>query len=196
MNRQLTDRQIERFNSLYEEAIELQKDLVILDGAPPLKPGIFGRKKLEKSIEMFEEALKIHPGSWQSMYLIGKAYQALDDMDKALSWFVKAARIESLEPSVAKEAGLCAAKLGRHAVAIRVMKDAAEAHPDDAALQCNLGLSYLMSDKIAEAKAAFSLAVQADPRNEMNRKLLNLAESVAAGEIRCPRSEKEILELI
>ena len=196
MSGSLTDRQIERFNSLYEEAIELQKNLVRLDGAPKSKPGIFGRKKLEKSIQLFEEALKIHSKSWQSMYFIGKAYQAMDDMDKALSWFVKAARIESLEPSVAKEAGLCAAKLGRHAVAIRVMKDAAEAHPDDAALQCNIGLSYLMSEKLDEARSAFSLAVQADPGNEMNRKLLKLAESVAAGEIRCPRSERDILGLV
>lgn len=196
MTDQLTDKQIERFNALYGEAVELQKDLVILDGRPPKKPGIFGAGKLKKSIQLFEEALKIHPGSWQSMYFIGKAHQAMGDLEAALSWFMKAAKIEFEEPSIAKEAGVCAAKLGRHRLAIQLMSSAAAAHQDDAALQCNIGLSYLMSQKVEEAIASFSLAVKADPANHMNQNLLKLAESVAAGQIKCPTSEEEILKLV
>lgn len=196
MNRQLTDKDVKRFNALFGEACELQKNHIILDGAPRGKPGFFGRGKLKESIKLFEKALTIHPGSWQSMYFIGKAFQAMEEMESALSWFVKAAKIEPEEPSVAKEAGLCAAQLGRHAVAIRLMKDAASAHPDDAALQCNIGLSYLMSQHVDEARASFSQAVKADPGNEMNQKLLKLVESVAVNKIQCPRSEKEILELL
>jgi tetratricopeptide (TPR) repeat protein len=196
MNTPLTDDKINKFNALYGQACELQKNLVILDGAPRKKPGIFAKSKLKKSIQLFEEALSIHPGSWQSMYFIGKAYQAMGDLETALSWFVKAARIEHDNPSVAKEAGLCAAQLGRHAVAIKVMQEAASAHPEDAGLQCNIGLSYLLSERADEARASFSLAVQADPGNQMNMKLLKLTESVAGNKIRCPRSEEEILKLI
>jgi tetratricopeptide (TPR) repeat protein len=196
MNINLTDQQIERFNALYGEASELQKGIVILDGRPPRKPGIFGKGKLKKSIELFEEALKIHRGSWQSMYFIGKAYQALGDLQPALSWFMKAAKIEPEEPAIAKEAGVCAAQLGRHRMAIQLVSAAAAAHPEDVGLQCNLGLSYLMSQQAEEAKASFSRAVQADPGNEQNKKLLALAESVVAGKVKCPTSEKEILKLI
>jgi tetratricopeptide (TPR) repeat protein len=196
MTNQLTDKQIERFNALYGDACELQKDLVILDGRPPKKPGISGAGKLKKSIQMFEEALKIHPVSWQSLYFIGKAYQALGNLESAMSWFMKAAKIEPDDSSIAKEAGVCAAKLGRHRMAIQLMSSAASAHPEDAALQCNMGLSYLMSRKVEEAMASFSRAVQADSGNQMNQKLLKLAESVAANKVQCPTSEEEILEFI
>ena len=106
MNNTLTDNEIERFNALYEEGCELQKNLVILDGSQRKKPGFFGRNKLKKSIQLFKEALAIHPSSWQSMFFIGKAFQALADLESALSWFMKAARIESDNPS-GKDEILC-----------------------------------------------------------------------------------------
>jgi tetratricopeptide (TPR) repeat protein len=196
MNTQLSAIKIDRFNTLYEKGCELQKGLIILDGAPRKKVGLFGRGKLWKSIQAFQEALEIHPGSWQSMFFIGKAFQALGDLKSALSWFEKAARSEPEEPSVAKEAGLCAAQLGKHATAIRLMRDAASAHPEDAGLQCNIGLSYLMSRQVDKARAAFSQALQAEPRDEMSKKLLRLAEAVAANSIPCPTTEKEILKLL
>ena len=196
MNTQLTNIDVERLNALYEKGCELQKSLVILDGNPGKKPGFFGRSKLKKSIQLFEEALAIHPSSWQSMFFIGKAFQALGDLESALSWFVKAAKIEPENPSVAKEAGLCAAQRGKHSIAIRMMKGAASAHPDDAALQCNIELSYLMSKQVDEARTSFTQAVQADPGNKMNQKLLKLVESVAENKIPCPGSEEEILKLI
>lgn len=196
MNIQLTDNEINRFNSLYEKGCELQRSLIILDGRPRKRLGLFGRKKLKKSIRSFEEALAIHPSSWQSMFFIGKAFQALGDLESALPWFVKTAKFEPENPSVAKEAGLCAAQLGKHLAAIRFMKAAAAAHPGDAALQCNIGLSYLMSKQVDEARASFSQAVQAQPRDKMNPRLLKLAEEVAENKVPCPRSEREILEAI
>jgi tetratricopeptide (TPR) repeat protein len=193
MSTQLTDNETSRFNALYDKGCNLQKDLVILDGAPKRRPGFFGRRKLKESIQSLKEALAIHPGSWQSMYFIGKALQALGDLESALTWFVKASRIEPQNPSVAKEAGLCAARLGKHLGAIRFMKPAASAHPGDAGLQCNIGLSYLMSEQVTGAIASFSQAVKADPGNKMHQSLLNLAEAVARKEIPCPKSEAEIL---
>jgi tetratricopeptide (TPR) repeat protein len=194
MSTQLTDNEIERFNALYEKGCNLQKDLVILDGHPQRRPGFLGRRKLKESIQAFEEALEIHPASWQSMYFVGKALQALGELDSALTWFVRASQIEPENPSLAKETGLCAARLGKHLAAIRFMRPAATAHPGDAGLQCNIGLSHLMSEQVDEAVASFSLAVKADPGSKMNQKLLNLAEAVARNEVPCPRSEAEILE--
>ena len=196
MNAQLIDHDVERFNALYSKGGDLQKDLVILDGSPQRKPGIFARRKLKESIQSFKEALVINPASWQSMYFIGKAFQALGDLESALTWFVKASKIEPEDPSIAKEAGLCAARLGKHLAAIRFMKAAASLHTGDAGLQCNIGLSYLMSGQVTEAVSSFSHAVKADPGNRMNQKLLKLAEAVAGEEIPCPRSEAEILESI
>lgn len=194
MSTQLTDSEIGRFNRLYEKGCNLQKDLVILDGHPRRRPGFLGRRKLKESIQTFKEALEIHPGSWQSMYLIGKALQALGDLESSLAWFVRASKIEPENPSVAKEAGLCAARLGKHLAAIRFMKPAASANPSDAGLQCNIGLSYLMSEQVVEAIASFSQAVEADPGDKTNQSLLKMAEAVEKGATPCPRSEAEILE--
>lgn len=196
MSTQLTDREIDRFNTLYDKGCDLQKDLITLDGRPQRRPGFFGGRKLKESIQAFKEALVIHPGSWQSMYFIGKALQALGDLESALTWFVKASKIEPENPSVAKEAGQCAAQLGKHLAAIRFMKAAASAHPGDAGLQFNIGLSYLMSEQVKEAIAYFSQAVKAGPGDSMNQKLLKLAQAVAENEVPCPRSEAEILESI
>ena len=194
MTTNLTDIEIDRFNALYEKGCKLQKDLVILDGHPQRKPGTLGQRKLKESIQVFNEALSIHPGSWQAMYFIGKALQALGDLESALTWFVQALRIEPDNPSAAKEAGLCAARLGKHLAAIRFMEAAACAHPGDAGLQCNIGLSYLMSAQVNKAIASFSQAVEADPGSKMNRRLLELSQAVGRKEIPCPRSEAGILE--
>jgi Flp pilus assembly protein TadD len=116
----------------------------------------------------------------------------MGDLDSALSWFFKAGKIEPQEPSVAKEAGLCAGVLGKHGLAIRLMKSAAAAHPGDAALQCNIGLSYLMSERLDEARTSFCKAIDAEPGDETNQRLLELVEGVADGRIPCPRTEQEI----
>ena len=59
-----------------------------------------------------------------------------------------------------------------------------------------IGLSYLMSEKLDEARKAFTQVVKSAPENKMNQKLLKLVESVIANKTRCPRSEEEILKLI
>lgn len=54
----------------------------------------------------------------------------------------------------------------------------------------------MMSEKLDEARKAFTQVVKSAPENKMNQKLLKLVESVIANKTRCPRSEEEILKLI
>ncbi len=192
----LTDKQIEEFNALYGEACELFKGLILLDGNPTPKIGFFEKRKLNKSISMFERALKIHPASWQSMFFIAKAHQSLGELPKALEWFKNAYEYEPENISLAKEIGLCAGQLGDHETAIFYMESVAKVYPEEYSLQVNLGLSYLMSNQLNLAKAQFSRAVLAEPGNINNKKLLELTNKVISGEVPCPKSEKEIIKFI
>jgi len=193
MNAPLSDSQIEEFNAIYGKGCELQKGLIILDGTPPRKLGYFQKRALRKSIQLLEEALKIYADSWQSMFFIGKATQALGDLEGALSWFIKVQAYEPDNPSIALEAGLCAGQLGKPELSVKLMEGCANAHPEDASLQCNIGLSYLMNNQISDARRAFANALSAEPNNQTNANLLRLTDAVAEGRIPCPKSENEIL---
>ena len=65
------------------------------------------------------------------MLLIGKAFQSLGELEPALSWFLRAHDCVPAHPSVAKEVGYAAGRLGQHEVAVRVMQTAAREHPED-----------------------------------------------------------------
>ena len=192
----LTDEQIDKFNSLYNKACSLYNGLLILDREEKPKLGFFDKRKLIKSIATFEAALKIHPASWQSMVFIAKAHQSLGNMESALSWLQQAHEHEPLNASIAKELGLCAGTLGNHPLAIRYMANVAELNPNDFILHVNLGVSYLLSGQLNQAKAAFSQAAISEPSNPTNGKLVSLVENVILGKVPCPKSQSEIAKFI
>ena len=85
------------------------------------------------------------------MFFIAKAFQSLEEFEQSLAWFMHAYDCVPENPSVAKEVGYAASRLGKHDVAVRVMESVAKQNPDDAALQCNLGLSYLLAGNATHA---------------------------------------------
>ena len=172
------------------------KGLVILDGQPRNKPGFFGKRRLRKSVQLFEQVIQLNPKNWQSMFFIGKNFQSLGEFQQALDWFMRAHNIVPENPSVAKEIGLVAAQIGRHDIAIPVMESVAQLNPKDAALHFNLGLSCLMSKRLELAHRAFAQAVELEPQQILNRKLLNLTIDVETGKRPCPKSEPEIFKAI
>ncbi len=196
MTKELTKNEIKQFNSLYSRGSGLQRDIVILDGRQFKKPNIFAKRKLNESIKSFKRALDIYPSSYQSMLFIGKAYQALGDLDSALLWFIKALSIEPNNPIIAKEAGGCAGHLGKHEIAIQIMKEPARIYKTDAILQCNIGLSFLFTGKISEAKNSFIEVKNQEPDNRMNNKILALVELISNNNIDCPKTEAELIKLI
>ena len=169
---------------------------MILDDQPHKKPGFFGRRRLRQAVQLFEQVIELNPANWQSMLFIGKAFQSLGELESCLTWFLRAHDCVPAHPSVAKEVGFAAGRLGQHDVAVRVMQAAAKEHPRDAGLQLNLGLSCLLSGKSAEAREAFARAVELEPERDVNKRLLDLAIDVGAGKRPCPKSEGEIAKAI
>jgi tetratricopeptide (TPR) repeat protein len=192
----LTEEQIKRHNDLYARANELSKGLVILDDVPQKSLGFFQKRRLRKAIEIYQQVLEINPANWPSMLFIGKAFQSLGELEQALSWFVRAHESVPDNPSVAKEVGSAAGRLGKHDVAVRVMEAIAKQNQDNAGLQTNFGLSCLMAGKTADACRAFERTVELEPQRDVNRKLLALANEVKSGKRSCPKTEQEILRTI
>jgi tetratricopeptide (TPR) repeat protein len=196
MTLSLSSTEIAKHNSLYNEACRLQKGLVLLDKSPVPRLGFLARRKLQKAIRLFQEALKINPEGFQSMLFIEKAYQRLGNLPEALVWFRRAHEIVPTNPIIAKEAGGQAGQLGQHDLAIEIMSPAASAHPNDVVLQYNLGYTYLMSGQTQASCDAFEHVCKLEPDFPRNIKLLALARKVHAGQIPVPKTEAEVLKVI
>jgi tetratricopeptide (TPR) repeat protein len=195
MDRQLSPNEIETHNNLYQKAWDCLKGNIILDDVPHSSLGFFARRRVRSGIKLFEQALQINPSNWQAMFGIAKAYQGLDKLEEALSWFHRAFAIDTTNQSLAKEVGGTAGRLSRHTEAIAAM-ERIDAANRDASLHSNLGLSYLMTGRVEDAEQSFRRAVEAEPSHDTTRKLLKLAEDVGAKRCACPRTESEIIELI
>ena len=189
---QFSDDEIKRYNELYQQANRLIKDLVILDNKPLKNPGFFEKLRLRKAIGLYLQALEVNPKSWQTMFFVAKAHQSLGEMEPMLTWLMRANEHAPGNPSVAKEIGFAAGRLGEHGVAIQVMESAAKQNPNDSALHTNLGLSCLMAGKAAEACWAFERTVQLEPARDINKRLLALAREVQSGKRPAPKTESEI----
>jgi len=192
----LSDEQKARHNELYAHANELLNGLLILDDKPQKNPGFFGKRKLRKAIEIFQQVLELNPASWQSMFFVAKAFQSLGEFEQSLVWFLRAYDYAPENPSVAKEAGYAASRLGKHDIALRVMESVAKQNPDDAALHCNLGLSCLLAGNAPHACKAFERTVELEPQSDVNKKLLAFAREVESGKRPCPKTEEEISRAI
>ena len=194
---ELTEEQIELHNKLYGKACDLTEGRLFLDGSEPLgQPGWLESRKLRKAEGLFRKALVLNPGGWQSMLLVGKIHQRLDDQESALRWMMRANRIVPDNVSVAKEIGLTASDLGKYDVAIQVMETAATTGECDAPLLSNLGMVYLLNNRASDAQAAFDQAVSGGLNDDTTRRLLRLAASVAEGNTSCPTTEEEIVQAI
>jgi tetratricopeptide (TPR) repeat protein len=192
----LTEEQIKRHNDLYTRANELSEGLVILDGVPQKSLKFFQKGRLREAIELYQQVLQINPVNWPSMVGIGKAFQSLGDLEQALLWFSRANDCVPDNPSVAKEVGYAAGRLGKHDIAVRAMEAVAKHHPDNAGLQWNLGLSCLFAGKVADACEAFERTVELEPQRDINKKLLIFAKEVESGKRPCPKTEAEISRII
>ena len=74
MTRDFTDSEIDRHDTLVDEGWKLVEGQLLIHGNPPVgKPGFLVRRRLQKAIGCFEEALEINPEGWQSMWALGRS---------------------------------------------------------------------------------------------------------------------------
>jgi tetratricopeptide (TPR) repeat protein len=193
MERQWTPEEAERHDALYMKGWSLIDGLILLGtAAPNSRPGWLARRRLLKAQRCFEEALRLNPDGWQSMWALGKIQQRLGNGAEALRNFGRAHDLDPSQADTAREAGIQAIELGRFREALRYSEAAVKANPDDPGLVSNLALAHLLGGDLSEARRAASDAVTRAPQDEASRFVQSVVEAVVAGQRPRPQSVAEI----
>ena len=188
----MTEQQIEEFDSLYQQACEKMKGLIILDGYRPKGIGFFEKIRANKAIEYFEQALAIYPYDFPSMFFIGKLYQRLGNYEAALSYLEKALNIEHENHSLPQEASLVAMHLNQFDKAIEYSNEALKRSPNNIALLGNHSMNLLIAGRDDEALAAINKAMSIDSTDEINQYIKSKIENVISGQEPRPTFENSL----
>jgi len=137
-------------------------------------------------------ALEIAPWQWQTLWVLGKIYQRIDDRAQALSCFGKAHEINPTQPDVAREASIAAGHLGMASDAVRYSEIAVTLKPDDPGLVANLAVALLISGRVDRAQAAAAEACSRAPHDPASLSVKGLADDVAAGKRAAPATTLEL----
>ena len=182
----LTNEQIERFNSLYQQACDKMKGLVILEDYRPKGIGFFEKLRANKAIKYFHEALSIYPDHFQSLFLLGKLHQRLKDYEQALQYFDAALKLELTNHNIPLEASLVAMHLNQVDRAIEYSKEALRRKPDDFAVLGNHAMNLLIAGLDNEAKEVIDKAILLNPADNINQRIQSKIQAVISGHVKRP----------
>jgi Flp pilus assembly protein TadD len=130
------------------------------------------------------------------MWGLGKISQRFGEYEDALTWFKKAAEIEWQNPDVAREASICALRLGRGGDALLFAEEAAKLRPQDWGLYANWALALLVNGRTRRAREVAAHAVEGAPQDPVSRRVLALIVNLEASDGPVPKNLDEIEQLI
>ncbi len=182
-----------RHDEIVDEAWSLVEGEVFLDrSGPSRRPGMFARRKLQKAIERFQEALEINTKGWQSMWALGKIHQRLESAAESLFWFKKAMALAPDQPDVARETGLAAFEVGNAELGLQCCRAALDARPDDPGLMANMALAHLLGGDLATADGWVSKSLELAPDDRISEFLSEVIREVVEGTRPRPASVHEV----
>ncbi|MHA2218769.1 MAG: tetratricopeptide repeat protein [Candidatus Hodarchaeales archaeon] len=183
VDRELPPEKAAEHDLYFNEGMRLIEGQLILEESGDLSrpPGLFKRRKLNKAIQCFKQALSINQEGWSSMFFLGKIYQRLQEHSLAFQWFSRAFKINPQQVDIAREAGITATTLGRAGDAVYFCKAAVAIDPNDPGLLSNLALAYLISKDISRANDHARQAVEKSPQDEISKYVLQVIREVADG---------------
>jgi tetratricopeptide (TPR) repeat protein len=189
----LSNEQMNEHNRLYETAVSLIRDEILIHNAARGPVGFLARRKLNRAIRLLTRVIEIREANWSAMWMIGKAYQRLGNQETALGWFSRALQIDSSNPNVSREATVCALELGHGQKAVAYALTALEANPVDVGLTANLALAYLIAGDSDLAQEKATEAVARDPQDAISQRVLRMIGEVRAGSRQQPRCMGDLI---
>ncbi|MEO1528423.1 MAG: hypothetical protein AAFX06_23620 [Planctomycetota bacterium] len=136
--------------------------------------------------------LEEHPNWWQALFFQGKGLIALGKHREAFLALSRAFDIEKDVEPIPRELGGVCLELGKFGKAVECGERAVSLQPDDAGSLGNLGLSYLLAERIDAARRALEAALRINPQDAINRSLLQIVEEVESGLRPQPNSLRDL----
>jgi tetratricopeptide (TPR) repeat protein len=189
-NFEITDLSIERHDEYYQKGLSCIEPYIIIHGKPHSRPN---RDKIKEGIKYLDAVTKINPENWAAFWMKGKAYQAIGHSKSAYNEFKKAFDIEKDNPDVARELVIEALNLGKGEEGVEIAKHALTLKPNNPGLMANLGLAYLINGEIENAEDITRKAINLDPLDEINKRVLDIIEEVKSGKRPQPKKYSDLM---
>jgi tetratricopeptide (TPR) repeat protein len=183
----------EEHNRYFTEGADLIQPYLRLLGAPDRKaPSGKARHRLERGIDLLNAVVTYNPTNWSAYWLMGKAYQALDESQKAYDAFGKSYAIQKENPDVAREYMFECLELGKVDEAVPIAEHALSLRPTDGGLHANLAIAYTLAGRIADAQSAIDKALRIAPSDKISLGISRRIQQIADGKRPQPRNIREL----
>jgi len=192
MSPPVDERSAQEHDRLWREASRLTRGELLLHGAMPGRLGWFARRRLARAMSCLTRALRIAPDRWQTLWMIGKVHQRLEERESALKAFSRAHEINPAQPDVAREAAAAAMEMGQAEAAVHYCRSAVAGSPNDPGLMANLACALLIDKKPKEALDAAIEALRRDPADPITIVLKARIEDVITGRRRQPNTLRDL----
>jgi len=142
------------------------------------------------------EGVAVHASeSWRTLFMIGKGWQAVGDLQKAYTALRRAHELSTENESVPREfAGLCL-DLGLAEEAIQVGLRAASLLPDNHETLGNLACAYIIGGKHSEATRTIDAALKLQPADRANQFLQKAIGDIISGRRPQPACLKDLMRV-
>jgi tetratricopeptide (TPR) repeat protein len=183
-------RDVDEHDELYARAFELLGFTTTI--VPPVRLSWFQRGRIRQGIPLLERVIRLNPQNWAALWVVGKAYQAAKQNERALEALSRAHLVKPDNPDIAREASISAMECSKHEVAIRFAEKASSLDKADPGLRANLALVYLFSEKPAIAKLHIEDAYARDPTDPVTGAVRRVIDEVIAGKRSCPHHRQDV----
>ena len=187
---EITDFSLERHDEYYKKGFECIDPYIIIHGRPSRRPNI---DKIKEGIKYLDAVTKINPKNWAAFWMKGKAYQALRYTQSAYNEFKKSFDIEGENPDVSRELTIEALNLGKGEEGVEIARHALSLKPNNPGLMANLGLAYLINGEIDNAEDITRKAINLDPLDEINKRVLDTIIEVKSGKRPQPKKYSDLM---
>jgi tetratricopeptide (TPR) repeat protein len=187
----LTAAEAAEYTEVYKKGSDLVMRHINLHDHEPA-PAPTREAELREGIGLLQRGVALQPRSWPAHWLIGKAYQALDDHPRAYAAFRQAARFCDDNADVPRELSLECLQAGKFREAVEAARRAVRVERSDPGLQANLALALLLAGDVDDALDQAEQAVARSPGDEINRNLLAILQEVKEGRRRQPTTLAEL----
>ena len=192
MNREHTQAEADQHNALTEKGWAILNDYILLLERDQVRVGFFAKRRLQKAVALFNDALRIAPNNYSSKWALGKIHQVLGDHPESLKWFEEACSLEQGNADLCREASLAAMDCADFTKAIDFSDKALALKPDDAGLHCNRALALMFLNRDADAIATVASSLQLNPQDEITLSVRAIVHAVADGSRPRPRTMKDL----